>query len=247
MDIQARLGPLPVWAWGLIFGGAAVAYMYWQNAKDSNGDTVSTDSTDSVDTGDLGSSYDAIDGAFTVGTASGSTLSTTTEETTDTNTAWLARAVNYLIGTGVTPLAAQSALQKYLEGESLSSDETDLVNKAIKSVGQTPEGTSVVSGTGTDSVTIKQWQRLADGSVRTVMSDGSYVARTLDDYIAAGMPKFGLNAYEYQTYKVPSNSTTVAQIASKRGTTQSDLIVLNRWTRVPNLKKGQRIKVPSKR
>lgn len=250
MDFKSNIGPLPIWAWGLIFGGAVVAYMYWSQAKDSNGETISTDTADgyNASTDSSGDGYDAIEGAFRTSGAYPSTLATReVTESTDTNSAWLIRAVDYLIGSGTSPIQAQSAVQKYLEGESLTSAETDLVNKAIKGVGQAPEGTTIAAPTASSRVSIKQWQRLADGSVRTYMSDGSYVAKTLDQYIAAGMPAFGYNAYEYGTYKVTSNAQTVAQIAKLKGTSQQDLIVLNRWKTIPNLKKGNRIKVPAKR
>jgi len=254
MDFQAKLGPLPVWVWGLTLGGAAVGYYYWSQLKDNNGTTISTD-PEAVNAVESAAGYvtdrDAIDGAFTPGTASGSTLATSTaEESTDTNSAWLIRAVQALVGKGVSPLEAQTALGKYLDGESLSVAESSLVNRAIVALGGLPPDGAPIPSKPTDAasaVGIKSWQRLQDGTVRVLMSDGSYVGKTLQEYIASGMPSFAYNAYENQTYRVPSNGTTVAQIASKYGTSVDNIVVLNRWKAIPNLKKGNVVKVPSQK
>lgn len=245
-DFTGKIGPLPVWAWGLIFGGIAVGYYYWSQLKDQNGQTVTEDNSAAADnaTGVTSmSGADLIDSAYTATGLSASTLATTSApESTDTNSAWGIRAVQALIGKGIAPITAQTAVQKYLDGQALDSSETALVNQAIVLVGSTPpDGTATPTSGGSD---VAKWQWLQDGTVIGVMPDGSKVTKTIRDYIDAGMPGWSYNAYQWKYHKAASNTTTVASIATRYGTTPDVIMALNNWKSAPNLKRGQKVKVP---
>ena len=59
--LKKNLGPLPVWAWGVILGALIAAYIWFGQSRSDNADEAS-------DTPDQGKGLgDAIDGAFRIG------------------------------------------------------------------------------------------------------------------------------------------------------------------------------------
>ena len=237
-------GPLPVWVWGVGIGVIAVAYIWW-TGRDSG--TTAVESAGSTVASGSDAVFDAIDGAFKPGTSGSASVGDEAPTEIDTNVAWGFRAVSYLVGQGVAPVTAQVAIGKYLAEEKLTDADAVLVNRAVAGIGAppTPIRVNVPTPPATVNVTIKSWQRLNNGQVVALMSDGTRVNKTLRQYIDAGMPAFSSNAYENQTYKVKSNGETAATIAKKFDTSVDNIIVLNRWKAVPNLKKGNVVKVPS--
>ena len=241
--VKERLGPFPVWVWGAALGVIIVAYVWWTGRDTGSASDTSTDSGDGD--GTTSAISDAIDGAFKWSGANPTGNDESVDEPVDSNTAWGIRAVAALVGKGVSPLAAQTAIGRYLAEDELTDAQQQLVNNAIVAIGQPPVPVKINVPDATDNSKIKSWERLNDGTFRTLMADGKYVARSISDYIAAGRPKLSINSYEHQTYKVPSNGTTVAQVAAKYGTSVDNIMILNSWSTVPNLTKGKRIKVPS--
>lgn len=144
LDFRAKAGPLPIWAWGALIGGAAVAYMWYSGHK--AGTAVSSPTTPTTDVS--GASSDAIDGAFTAGTASGSGLTDTqagnladTGSLFSNNAVWEAQAVAYGAAHGVDPLRLQRAVEDYLNGVTLSSEAAGWLSTIIAAKGIPPEGT----------------------------------------------------------------------------------------------------------
>lgn len=139
MDIQSKLGPLPVWAWGLIIGGLAVVWLW------VSGRTDTTDYSQSV-TGESGNPVPddiAPGGDFSTVPVMPETGDTPTPS--DTNDDWLRRAVDAVINSGVSTVSAQRAIQKYLSGETLTTAEEGIVNKALTETGLPPDGTATPS------------------------------------------------------------------------------------------------------
>ncbi len=64
----------------------------------------------------------------------------TTPPRPTTNIGWLTAATEYLIGRGVSPAGAYTALSKALGGEALSTVEMAWVSQAIAGIGTPPEG-----------------------------------------------------------------------------------------------------------
>ena len=252
-DLQAKLGPLPVWAWGLL-GGGAVAGVFWFNQlRDKNGETITDGSDDSqADTsGDfqLPGSSDLLDWGYRPSGITSGGSSTPVETSVDTNSAWGIRAIAALIGKGVSPIAAQTAINKYLAGEEITSDQAKLIDQAVKEVGQPPEGgliPNVKVPTPTapaPAATIKSYVRLANGQIQAIMSDGKAVNVSDREYINRGMPKLVSDAYKTRTIKLSKNTTPTKLVKAFPSTTADKIMITNGWTSWPNLKKGMSIKI----
>lgn len=129
--LQRKLGPFPVWAWGVLLGGLAIAWLYLSDAgilspaEDTSGEPAGE--------GAYGSDF--------------STVPIVPEETeTDapeaTNLEWLTQAVNAATGSGIaTAVEAQTALSKYLEGAQLTAAEGRILNEVLGLIGLPPQGT----------------------------------------------------------------------------------------------------------
>lgn len=131
--LTKQIGPLPAGMWLVVIGGGLfVGYMVNKNmAKASTEEPSSQQLTETgVGTGGGQLVYDA--------PQSGSG-----DSTPDTNAAWGRRAVNYLVGTGVQATTAENAVNKYLQGHSLSIAEKALVNLASAAIGTPPESVPV--------------------------------------------------------------------------------------------------------
>lgn len=129
-NLGKKMGPFPVWVWGVLIGGAFVVW-YWVSQQTG---TVTTEEESTPGT---------------VGTPSGDfstvpVLPETGGETQDeaTNAEWLIQAVNAVANSGVSYVSAQAALMKFLNGGTLTVQEQAIVDKARQLVGPPPEGTS---------------------------------------------------------------------------------------------------------
>lgn len=128
--LKAKVGPLPVWAWGLIAGGLFTVWYWVSNRGEgtaTEGGVVETDGTVGTPSGDF-STVPVVPNEDPV-------------EDENTNQEWLVQALNAAGTAGVTFLKAQIALQKYLNGQPLTSTEAGIINKIVAVVGPPPEGT----------------------------------------------------------------------------------------------------------
>jgi hypothetical protein len=150
----AKLGKLPVYAWGII-GGVVVlgAYYVFHSKKNARTPNVSAnpDLSSSTVTGSMGTNnvgladtsqtdanlYPVVGTPNTTITDGGNALGNQTHET---NLSWLNRGINYASTTGNTTLGTTTALQKYLAGQPLNTDEQGVVAKVINHLGTAPEG-----------------------------------------------------------------------------------------------------------
>jgi len=125
---KKKWGKLPVWGWGVIVGIAIlIGYYYYSNHKKATaaGAQAANISTDSLA------------GTPAGGGGSGSSDTASIE----TNTSWRQKAVTLLVGKGVPPLDAQTALDNYLQGNTLTPIQAGYVNQAITALGLPPDGT----------------------------------------------------------------------------------------------------------
>jgi LysM repeat protein len=168
-----KIGPLPVIAWAGIAG--VVYYVVKKRAGSSAKTTTATAANNSGEPGTMGtdpagntglidpstgyvygtpSDQAALGGSGNSG-SSGSGSGSSTTATYTTNTAWEDAAINYLVGLGVDPVSANSAIAAYLGSQSLSVTQQAEVNEAIQSLGAPPQppspapSTPVVSPPGT--------------------------------------------------------------------------------------------------
>lgn len=144
---KGKLGPLPIWAWGVILGVIVLgAYYYEANKKKAAGAAVvsATTSGDNLAAGlNDNTSVDPTDGLTGLDSSGGLGTSSGTVAGSQTNAAWEASAVAWLSSHGYTPLVAQSALEAYLGGtlDSTNSNYVAAVNAAVQNFGLPPEGT----------------------------------------------------------------------------------------------------------
>lgn len=131
-----KMGPFPVWVWGLFIGGAFVIW-YWVSQRDAGqsalADSVEETGTVAPPSGDFGTVpvMPPSDG----------------EVDDHTNLEWSAQAVIAATGTGTSLIAAQAAISKYLNSEKLSASETAIMNMILKKIGPPPEGVYVPTPT----------------------------------------------------------------------------------------------------
>lgn len=134
--LTKKIGPLPAVVWA----AAAVAiYLYLRNkqaaAAAATGPTAVTPAGTLATTGGIGSS-DMSGGGGSDGSTSDS--GSTTAGQYATNDSWERAALNYLVGIGVDPVAAGSALSQYLASQTLTTDQQAQVNLAIQALGAPP-------------------------------------------------------------------------------------------------------------
>lgn len=133
-NLTQKMGPFPVWVWGLLIGGAFVIW-YWVSQRDAGqsalADSVEETGTVAPPSGDFGTvpvmppSDGEVDEA--------------------TNQEWSMQAVIAATGTGTSLIAAQAAISKYLNSEKLSASEAAIMNAIIRKIGPPPEGVYVPS------------------------------------------------------------------------------------------------------
>ena len=123
-----------VYAVGIGVGGIALLYWYRSNkaAGAASAATVDTSSGYPVLTSDpLGSSG-----------GGNSTGSGSADYSTQSNSAWEAQAIAWLVTQGKNPLTAQSALENYLAGNPLSASDGALVSLVVGKFGVPPQGSA---------------------------------------------------------------------------------------------------------
>lgn len=137
-----KLGPLPVWGWGAIIGGAFIAWYWYSNAG-----------LESTGSGEEESGVGQTPGP----SGDFSTVPVLPEDTDpvvdeNTNAEWLVQAVKNA-PPGASILAVQAALEKYLNGTKLTAAEGQIVDAIVRKVGLPPQGTAGPPVVGTPKPT----------------------------------------------------------------------------------------------
>lgn len=140
--ITAKLGPLPVWAWGLGVSGALYAY-YWYKGRTGAvvTDTTAVDSTALPDNSGTASSGSGGGNINSPNLPTGGTQSPQTVE------AWAAIVSDWLIGNGSPVAVVQSAFSKLVQiangdrpSNSLTAQEVAVISQGIAHFGSPPGG-----------------------------------------------------------------------------------------------------------
>jgi LysM repeat protein len=152
-----KIGPLPVIAWAGIAG--VVYYVVKKRAGSSAKTTTATATNASGEAGTMGtdpagntglidpstgyvygtpSDQAALGGSGSSG-SSGSSSGTSSTPKYTTNQEWENAAIDYLVGLGVDPVGANSAIAAYLGSQSLSVTQQAEVNETIQSLGAPPQ------------------------------------------------------------------------------------------------------------
>lgn len=123
-----KLGPFPVWVWGVLIGGAFVIW-YWVSQRDIGSGSSSADTevgTVAPPSGDF-STVPVIPGDAPI-------------EDKNTNAEWLIQAGTAAGSLGLSYVTAQTALMKYLNGQTLTNEERLMIDRIIQKIGPAPEG-----------------------------------------------------------------------------------------------------------
>lgn len=129
LDLGKQIGPMPLGAW-IVVVGVGVGIAVWSNNKDS-GDPIEVEDTS---------------GTPGVGTGAVGGWTPTTPPPTDTtpkdptnNEEWGRQCINWLIAQGYDATVSDSAIRKYLSGESTSIQEYTLIRIALTRFGSPPQ------------------------------------------------------------------------------------------------------------
>lgn len=134
--LTRKIGPFPVIVWGA--GVFALYYVYSKRKPaPTAGPTALTPSGTIATTGGIGSS-DLSGSAGGGSTGATGTSGATVAGQYATNDAWAHAAINYLVGIGIDPTAANSAVTQFLASQNLTADQQADVNLAIQSIGAPP-------------------------------------------------------------------------------------------------------------
>lgn len=146
--LKQKVGPLPAGVWIGLFGAAWWYLQKRQKGGASNtvGSNQQTDPAGNVGPIDPATGYvygtpedsaaAASNGAST-GTVTGTGGSTTGGAYPDNQT-WATAAINYLVGIGIDPTAANSAITQFLASQALTTQQQADVNSAIQRLGAPP-------------------------------------------------------------------------------------------------------------
>lgn len=125
-NVKEKLGPLPIWAWGLIFGAAALAFYYiYARGRSNDSGSVPGPTTDI--------------GYVTKGLGDNEP----SEPEVATNDGWLADASRRVADSlGVSISDVRGALYKWLTGQDYTQAEKLWIDKALALTGSPPQGTT---------------------------------------------------------------------------------------------------------
>lgn len=202
--LTEKAGPLPVWAWGVIGGGVLTVFV-WMNRGGGSSDAAAAESTTGKPVPTTNpADWDYATTGNSPGYVSGSASSIVQEDDIGTNFEWLARGVPFLIAARYGGTASVQALQKYLEGRSLSSEENTMVNLWIAEAGYPPQGTGGIPG-GDVELAATYFRKEGDptGDIWLANPDGS---RSYVDYglwASLGKPKPEDVPADYSFWKRP--------------------------------------------
>lgn len=147
--LKQKIGPLPAGAWIAAF---AVMWWYLQKRKAGSGTAAAGANQQTDPAGNIGSINPGTgyvygtpedqaaqaSGNAQTGTVTGSGGSTVAGAYPDNN-AWANAAINYLVGIGVDPTAANSAIEQFLASQPLTVSQQGEVNTAIQRIGAPPQ------------------------------------------------------------------------------------------------------------
>lgn len=142
-----KVGPFPVIVYLVLFVGV----WYYIERKKSSSSSSSTTSTTGTTTSNYGTDPAGNTGVIDpqTGYVEGTTedtaalqqldSSTSSSTTYSDNAAWATAAINYLVGLGEDATAANTAIENYLQSQTLTTAQQAMVNSAILALGSPPD------------------------------------------------------------------------------------------------------------
>lgn len=175
IDFTAKLGPLPVYGWGIIGGGVIAVAAYLLNRSGGSAVTGAVLSADGYQTSGIKMSSEEKPEV----------------QTYDTNTSWLNRTARQIAAElGKSFVDVQDALWKFLRGETLTEAQRGIVDTAISRGGTPPEGVEGNSQVIPDEKRTLKYYRTSKttGRIYALYTDGTYREISVSEYRALGKP-----------------------------------------------------------
>ena len=198
-----KLGPLPVWTWGVVVGVGVVAYVWLSKANEQ---TAAVKPSDAMLATPVAGDSSALDSAFYARNGASGTYPS--DAPAETNLSWLTSVQAVLSGKGFAPLDISNALNRYLNGESLSDSDQRIVNAALTEKGLPPDGAM-----SQPSLTLDSFERVVrdtSGRIVGVLRNGTTRILSADEYRNIGAPGFAVDDFKPLQPSTPAPATTPA-------------------------------------
>ena len=231
-NLTAKIGKLPVWAWGIIGGGAVLGGYYFLNAKKtSKTAALSTDQTIPVPSIGAPNTQDTYSNLLPGDTTTGGTQTNNgiIPGGIETNATWLQRGLNLHVAGSFSSYDRKQALQKYLSGTPLTSYQTKIVKRTLEVLGTPPESKNLIITTLADIAAPTKKNNVNHTDKPKTNPDGTPLTQSQwfgkKPTFAAGPglmwyynvdPKTGLAASWIRVNDTPTNRATLQKEAAQR-------------------------------
>ncbi len=220
-SLTQKVGPLPVWVYGVLVGGGLYLYR-----KSHPADTTSTTSAGTTSSG-------AGSDPTSTGSGTGGTMPSTApqvpnntdngsaEPTPQTNADWKQHAISQLLTLNAwSAYTIEQALSAYLSGSPLDATQQTIVSQAIRMVGATPTAVPIASGSGGTTTTVTVVTLTVAGAIQPVANAGRTVARVklVGKLYANGKPQSGTLAVQELNSFTGNTWSQVASMSVSGGT-----------------------------
>lgn len=232
-SLTRYVGPMPVWAWVAVGGGALFVIKKHKGSAGLSSVIGSTSGTGSDNTAAQGS---------------GASAAADAASADDSNASWATDAISYLEGQGYTSSQAQSAVGTYTAGGQLDPSMATLVDQAYQGVGAPPQlifptqPNPSLPTPGTSGTVATTTNGAGNGVGQTGSTSlPSYVVQHAQAYqsagasYAAGGPK-DTNGHQAYFKVTAKKGDTFGSLASKFG---SGTKQLESWNKSKTVKPGQ--------
>jgi hypothetical protein len=183
--VKEKLGPLPIWVWGVLVGGGILGVMYVINARNANAETAQNASTSSG--GDL---YAGIND----NTVANNIAAGLENESYETNDSWINKAVRFLATQGYSESEALLTLQNFLGGLPIvGSNGRAQIDLVLGRFGTPPDGVAgiptYVPDAPVSTKTVSKWVRSRQTkNIYVIYTDSTYAPVTSAQWKAAMSP-----------------------------------------------------------
>ena len=174
-----KVGPLPLYAYGVIIVGAAYGVYWWKNNRVGVASPVGVT--------EVGTGMSASGPMPGTNDYSGNVMQTAKAAPASvSNAQWAKNVADGMIATGSNPSDATAAISAYLSGQSLTRTQQSIINVALKVYGNPPEGVIAVKGPG---IFTGFMQDVLDGSLFGIREDGTREWLDASTWNALGNPQ----------------------------------------------------------
>lgn len=129
--VTKKVGPLPIWAYGVIAVGAYFVYEHYKNTQAANAAVANAGTVPAINNAP-------------VSPTDTSGIGVSSSSPTD----WLSQAESALSNLGYSSSVSQPALQNYFAGQTLTPQEYNAIESVVKLIGQAPGISLPTQGSG---------------------------------------------------------------------------------------------------